>query len=311
MPSDQLETQAGFEEALARLRRPEQASPPSQVRQDIIGRTTDQQSFILRTDRIRLDEDQVRRQGKSVEDEETQQLAESMREHGLLQAIDVRWLEDAGIYEVAAGERRFVAAVQILSWKEIPVRVVNATDDQLLWLQLHENLQRKDLHALDLADAIRAAMRQGLSLPEVARRLCKSTTWVQKALTTAKELTEGARRILRETPKGQSLEVAYEVAKHEPGEQEAVARAVKEQGLGRQELRRLNAERKQKHPPSNTRKRRGRPLRTRPYRRMLTPSEGVTVTVSFRKATVAATEVLQALRRAIHIVEAERRRDRR
>src|SRR6516165_9816711 len=130
----QLETDATFHTALRR-RDEGTPTPLGSPNREILGRKKDLQAFLLAVNRIRVDDDQVRQRGKGADDEETKQLAESIREHGLLHAIDVRWIEAADTYEIVAGERRFTAVRELLAWTDVPVRVLTATDDQIVWLQ--------------------------------------------------------------------------------------------------------------------------------------------------------------------------------
>ena len=96
-----------------------------------------------------------------------QELAASIRQHGLMQPIVVRPLssvgavagaparpEDAGRYEIIAGERRFRAA-QAAGLAEVPVIVRDVSDQQALALALIENIQREDLNPLEQAQAIK------------------------------------------------------------------------------------------------------------------------------------------------------------
>lgn len=81
--------------------------------------------------------------------DEINQLADSLREHGLLQALVVRQNVD-GRYELISGERRLRAALQA-GWQQIPAMVIEATDWEMNVLSLVENLQRKDLNAIEKA----------------------------------------------------------------------------------------------------------------------------------------------------------------
>ena len=96
-----------------------------------------------------------------------QELAASIRQHGLMQPIVVRPLssvgavagaparpEDAGRYEIIAGERRFRAA-QAAGLAEVPVIVRDVSDQQALALALIENIQREDLNPLEEAQAVK------------------------------------------------------------------------------------------------------------------------------------------------------------
>lgn len=81
------------------------------------------------------------------------ELADSIREHGLLQPVLVRPAGDHG-YELVAGERRF-RACQSLEHEEIPAIVRDVPDDRMLEIALVENLQREDLNPIEKAEAYR------------------------------------------------------------------------------------------------------------------------------------------------------------
>jgi ParB family transcriptional regulator, chromosome partitioning protein len=81
-------------------------------------------------------------------DADLEALAQSLREHGLLQPIVVRRLGDR--YQLIAGERRLRAAIKA-GWTQVPAQVREADDRQVAELAIVENLQRKDLNALEKA----------------------------------------------------------------------------------------------------------------------------------------------------------------
>ena len=86
------------------------------------------------------------------------ELAESLRTHGLIQPITVRPNSDG--YEIVAGARRFRAA-QIAELPELPVRILDLTDEQTLEVQIIENSQRQDVHPYEEA----AGYQRLLDLP--------------------------------------------------------------------------------------------------------------------------------------------------
>jgi ParB family chromosome partitioning protein len=97
------------------------------------------------------------------------ELAESLREHGLVQPIVVRPL--AGRFQLIAGQRRLEAARR-LGWTSVPVRVLEVDDRQMAEIAIVENLQRRDLDPLEKA----ASFRQYLATwqctqDELAKRL--------------------------------------------------------------------------------------------------------------------------------------------
>jgi ParB family chromosome partitioning protein len=96
-------------------------------------------------------------------------LAESIRVHGIIQPLVVRPAGET--YEIVAGERRWRAA-RIAGLKEVPVRVLLLNESQSVQAALVENLQREDLHPLEVADGIRDLIaRFAISHEEAARRL--------------------------------------------------------------------------------------------------------------------------------------------
>ncbi|PDW03693.1 chromosome partitioning protein ParB [Candidatus Viridilinea mediisalina] len=101
------------------------------------------------------------------------ELAASIREHGLIQPIIVS--EDAaGGYELIAGERRWRAA-QLAGLEDVPALVKHTTPQQLLELALVENVQRADLNALEEAMAYQTLKDEfGLSDDKIAQRVGKS-----------------------------------------------------------------------------------------------------------------------------------------
>ncbi len=110
------------------------------------------------------------------------QLADSIREHGVLQPILVRPLPGGGSYQIIAGERRWRAS-RIAGLGEIPVIVKELTDGEAMELALIENLQREDLNPVEEALGYQKLMEQyGNTQEEVARRVGKSRPAVANTL---------------------------------------------------------------------------------------------------------------------------------
>jgi ParB family chromosome partitioning protein len=102
--------------------------------------------------------------------EETRALAESISAHGLLQSVVVRRSEE-GRYQLVAGERRLRAARQA-GWTDVPANVIEADDRQMAELAIVENLQRKDLNALEKAASFQRYLdHYGCTQEELAERL--------------------------------------------------------------------------------------------------------------------------------------------
>ncbi len=96
-------------------------------------------------------------------------LADSLRQHGMLQPILVRAVNDR--YQLIAGERRFRASIEA-QLHEIPTRILELDDQRVSELAMVENLQREDLNALEKATAFRDYLsRYGGTQEELAGRL--------------------------------------------------------------------------------------------------------------------------------------------
>lgn len=132
-------------------------------------------------DRIRANPDQPR---EYFDEAELQSLAASIREHGLLQPLVVRYEPsryDGTPYQIVAGERRYRASEHILEL--LPCIISNATAEQARQLALIENLQRRDLTALEEAKGLRDLMKeQNLSMNKAAKVLGLSMGWVQNRI---------------------------------------------------------------------------------------------------------------------------------
>jgi len=110
-----------------------------------------------------------------------EELAENIKEHGLLQPILVK---DTGrFYQIVAGERRY-RACQLLGMEKIPVRIIEPKDEQEeLMISLAENLQRKNLGALEEARVFRTLIHKfGLSYRDLARLSGRSVAHVHGRL---------------------------------------------------------------------------------------------------------------------------------
>lgn len=100
---------------------------------------------------------------------ELDELAASLRSHGLLQAVAVRRMGDR--YQLIAGERRLRAATRA-GWTDVPVQIVEADDRQVAELAIIENVQRKDLNPLEKAASFQRYLQEyGCTQEELASRL--------------------------------------------------------------------------------------------------------------------------------------------
>jgi ParB family chromosome partitioning protein len=108
------------------------------------------------------------------------ELAESIKEKGVIQPILVRMVEDK--YEIIAGERRYLAA-KMANLKSIPAVVRNVSDKESAEIALIENLQRKDLNPIEEAFAYKNLMEKFLYTQEdVAKKVGKDRATVANTL---------------------------------------------------------------------------------------------------------------------------------
>lgn len=115
------------------------------------------------------------------DEEKLRELADSIREQGVLQPLIVTPLPD-GRYELIAGERRLRAA-RIAGCEEVPVIIKTVDNEQLLSLSLLENIQREDLNAIEEARAYQELINQfGHTQDDVAKKLGKSRVAVTNSI---------------------------------------------------------------------------------------------------------------------------------
>lgn len=112
-----------------------------------------------------------------MDDDKLDELAGSIQEHGIVQPVVIRPLED-GIYELIAGERRW-RACQKLGMQKIPAVIREYGDLEAAAAALIENVQRENLNPLEEAGAYRILMEEfGLTQEEVSKRVGKSRPFV-------------------------------------------------------------------------------------------------------------------------------------
>ncbi len=118
---------------------------------------------------------------RSFDEDSLEELAESIREHGIIQPLTVRRMQD-GCYEIIAGERRWRAA-RLLGLDKVPARILEADDRQAMEMGLVENLQREDLNPIEEAQGYRTLIQvYGLTQEKAAERVGKSRPAVANAM---------------------------------------------------------------------------------------------------------------------------------
>ena len=133
---------------------------------------------------------------KNFDPEALSELADSIREHGIIQPLTVRKLS-SGYYQIIAGERRWRAAKQA-GLREVPVVIIEADDRKAMELAMIENLQREDLNPMEEAEGLQALMEQyDMTQEQVAERVGKSRSAVANTLRLL-GLSAPVRRLLEE-----------------------------------------------------------------------------------------------------------------
>lgn len=178
---------------------------------------------------------------KDFDEKALSELADSIREHGVLQPLLVRPLKD-GRYQLIAGERRWRAS-RMAGLTEVPVIVRDLDDQAAMELALIENLQRTDLNIMEEAAGYRELMeRYGMTQEVVAKRVGKSRPAVANALRML-ALPEATARLVREGKLTAGHARAL-LGLPDPAEIDPLAERVLAEGLSVRETERLVADRK-------------------------------------------------------------------
>ena len=130
---------------------------------------------------------------KNFDEDALQELADSVKQFGLLQPILV---QDKGeYYEIIAGERRWRAA-KLAGLKEVPVIIRNYSSQEIVEISLIENIQRENLNPIEEAQAYKRLLTEfNLKQDEVAERVSKSRTAVTNSMRLLK-LCDGVQQMI-------------------------------------------------------------------------------------------------------------------
>ena len=189
---------------------------------------------------------------KYFDEESLAELADSIREHGIIQPLTVRKLS-SGYYQIIAGERRWRAA-RMAGLSQVPVTVIEADDRKAAELAMIENLQREDLNPMEEAAGYQALIETyHMTQEEAASRVGKSRSAVTNALRLL-NLTPAVRKLVEEDKL--SAGHARALVPLSPALQENAANAVVSGGLSVRQTealaKRLAAEKKEPKKPSPT-----------------------------------------------------------
>jgi len=136
---------------------------------------------------------------KTLEDAENslEDLANSIKEHGVFQPIIIRPVSGSIPFELVAGERRLRASM-LAGRDTIPAMIYELTDEEAEEIQIAENIQRKNLTQIEIANKLQSDLdANGGDIEAVMAKRQKSRAWISKWLSLL-ELSEQARRVIDE-----------------------------------------------------------------------------------------------------------------
>ena len=172
---------------------------------------------------------------KNFDEDSLQELAESLKQFGMLQPILVQNRGD--YYEIIAGERRWRAA-KIAGLKEVPVIVRELTDQEIVEISLIENIQREDLNPIEEAQAYKRLLTEfHLKQAEVAERVSKSRTAVTNSMRLLKLCDEVQKMVVDDmisTGHARAL-----ISIEDPEEQYLIAQKIFDEKLSVREVEKL------------------------------------------------------------------------
>lgn len=189
-----------------------------------------------------------RKQPRKFFDEDAlQELADSIKQFGLLQPILVQDRKD--YYEIIAGERRWRAA-RLAGLKEVPVIIKNYSDQEIVEIALIENIQREDLNPIEEAQAYKRLLEEfHLKQDEVAERVSKSRVAVTNSIRLLKLSGKVQQMVIDDMISTGHARALLAVEDEE--EQYALAQKIFDEKLSVREIEKIV---KNLHKPSKTKK---------------------------------------------------------
>lgn len=154
---------------------------------------SDEQSESIKMVRVSLLEPNKDQPRREFDAEKLEELSKNIAEHGVLQPILVRPMEN-GSYQIVAGERRWRAS-RLAGLKEVPVYIKELSNIQVAQVSLVENIQREDLNPIEEAEAYsRLASEFKMTHDEISKTVGKSRSQISNSL-----------RLLKLAPKVQKM----------------------------------------------------------------------------------------------------------
>jgi ParB family chromosome partitioning protein len=270
---------------------PVPATPPPTVGSPEDGRTRHRDAGYMDIERIVPDPDQPR---KEFDADAIQQLAASIKKHGILLPLRVRWKAELGKWVLLSGERRLRAST-LAGLKTVPCLFIDRelSEEEILEEQLIENLQRQNLKPIEQANAFCTLMgKKGWSAREVAAALHLHEASVSRALALLALPADVQAKVESGAIPATS---GYEISKlPDEGSQREVAERVAAGKLTREAT--VGLVREKKAPPPRTSQ--------RTEETFATPNDGLVI-VRFRHVA-SLDEVIAALQEAVRKARARK-----
>ena len=211
---------------------PETGPQPPQRRRRKSSSEASHQGVMISVNEIEPNRNQPR---KTFDDASLQELAESIKQFGIIQPIVVKKKDE--YYEIIAGERRWRAA-KIAGLLEVPVIVKEYKENEIVEISLIENIQRENLNPIEEAQAYKALMEEfELKQEEVAQKVSKSRSTITNSLRLLK-LTKEVQEMLVEEKISMGHARAL-LAITDPDIQISVAKKVYEEALSVRDIEKL------------------------------------------------------------------------
>ena len=226
---------------------------------------------------------------KDFKEEGLEELAESIRQFGVIQPLLVQKRED--YYEIIAGERRWRAA-RMAGLKEIPVIIKDYSEQEIVEVSLIENIQREDLNPIEEAKAYQRLLQEfDLKQEDVAKRVSKNRSTITNSLRLLK-LNEEVQNMLSDGEISSGHARAL-LAVEDPALQLEIAKRVTKEKLSVRDIEKLmkSVSSSAKKPKKETRKDQAFELVCRDMEEKMKISLGTKVSVNARSRNAGKIEI--------------------
>ena len=172
---------------------------------------------------------------KTMNEQELQELAESIEQNGLLQPIIISSINNSPKeFHIIAGHRR-VEAHKLLKKEEIEAIILKTNQEQLQIYALLENMQRENLSILEEAKAVYRLLEYGISQNDIAKKLGRNKAYVSKVVKIA-QLSNDVVAYIEQNNVNVGISILYELAKQDEQHQLQAIKYINKKSLSRDEI---------------------------------------------------------------------------